>query len=56
MLNRAGLFLRLELVEARQGLVLVNKMTIDFRAIDTGVACAPFCLDITSLQQAWLSF
>lgn len=37
MLDLAGLFLRLELVEARQELVLFNNMTIDFRAIDTGV-------------------
>ncbi len=37
MLDLAGLFLRLELVGARQELVLVNNMTIDFIAIDTGV-------------------
>ena len=37
MLDLAGLFLRLELVEAQQELVLVNNMSIDFRAIDTGV-------------------
>jgi len=42
MLDLAGLFLRLELVEAWQELVWVNNMTIDFRAIDTGVPVHPF--------------
>jgi hypothetical protein len=42
MLDLAGLFLRLELVEARQELVLVNNMAIDSKAVNTGVLAHHF--------------